>query len=229
MSRMDDWAIWTLTGVAPFVVAGLIALATPLLLPSRGLRRELSLDVAMLDKLPAGTAQADLTEDVEGRAVRLNAWSRYPTLTRSEMFTFALAGVILFGTFLKVGADLSGEQEDDLGALLSFVSLVASLAMWALASWSWHERAVARLGYLAQRSPAPAVEAARGRVRMAVGVLWIVVGLIVIVQLAALVNAGLALWDSTGLALLLAVVWALLLVVGGYSMTSRGGEVATEG
>jgi hypothetical protein len=86
---------------------------------------------------------------------------------------------------------------------------------------------VVRLGYLAQRSPAPAVEAARGRVRMAVFVLWTVVGLIVIVQLAALVNAGLALWDSTGLAFLLAAVWTLLLVAGGFSMT-HSGEVTAE-
>lgn len=228
MTSVDDWALWTLTGVAPFVVAGLFALSTPLFLPSRGLRRDLSLDAAMLDKLPPGAAQAELSQDVDGRATRLVAWSRYPTLTRSEMFTFALSAVILAGTFLTVTAQLSGEGRDELSSMLAFFSLAASLAMWALASWSWHERAMTRLGYLAERSPAATVAAARGRVRMAVYVLALVAGLIVIVQLAAVVNLSLARWDSALVAVVLTVVWVVVLAGAAVSMTSKTLEVATE-
>lgn len=218
MSRMDDWAIWTLTGVAPFVIAGLLALCTPLFLPSRGLRRELSLDVAMLDKLPAGVAQTELTEDVESRATRLNAWSRYPTLTRSEMFTFALAAVILAGTFVKVCAELSGEDRTGLSSMLAWVSLVASLALWVLASWSWTERAERRMRYLAERGSANAVAAARGRARAAEIVLVFVGGLIIVVQLAAVVNLSLARWDSALLAVALTVGWGVVVVGGTLSM-----------
>lgn len=213
MSRVEDWAVWTLTGVAPFVVAGLLALCTPLFLPSRGLRRDLSLDAAMLDKLPAGSAQAELGEDVVARATKLVAWSRYPTLTRSEMFTFSLSAVILAGTFLKVCAELSGESpRTELGSLLAWVSLVASLAMWVLASWSWTERSESRLRYLAERSPADAVAAARGRVRTAEYVLVFVGGLIIVVQLAAVVNLALARWDSVLLIIAVTILWGVMVI-----------------
>lgn len=218
MSRVDDWAVWMLTGVAPFVVAGLLALCTPLLLPSRGLRRELSLDAAMLDKIPPGPAQTELSEDVVGRTVRLNAWTRHPTLTRSEMFTFALAAVILAGTFVQVCAELSGQDRTELGSMLAWVSLVVSLALWVLASWSWTERAERRVRYLSERSPAGAVAAARGRVKAASYVLLLVGGLIVVVQLAAVVNLSLARWDSVILAVVLTLVWGVIVVGATLSM-----------
>lgn len=218
MARMEDVVLWTLTGVAPFVLAGLFALSTPLFLPSRGLRRDLSIDAAMLDRLPPGTPQAELSADVEVRATRLVAWSRYPTLTRSEMFTFALSAVILAGTFLTVMGQLTGEDRTELGSLLAWVSLVASLAMWMLASWSWHERAELRLRYLAERSTSAVADAARGRVRIAVYVLLLVGGLIVVVQLAAVVNVSLARWDSVILAAALTAVWAVVLAAATFSM-----------
>lgn len=226
MSRMDDWAVWTLTGTAPFAVAGLAALLTPLILPVRTLRRDLSIDAGMLDRLPAGAVQTELSQDVEARATRLLAWTRYPTLTRSEMFTFVLSLVILAGTFLTVASALTGEPGEVLGAWLAFLSAVLSLALWTLASWSWGERAGERLGYLRERGAT--IDAARGRVRVAGYLLWAGAGLIVVVQVGAAYNVGLALWDSTGLAVLAAALWALILVGAGASMTAKTLEVATE-
>ena len=58
--------------------------------------------------------------------------------------------------------------------------------------------------------------------------LWAGAGLIVLVQVCAAYNVGLALWDSTGLAVLAAALWALILVGAGASMTAKTLEAATE-
>jgi len=68
---VNDWAPLVLKAVVPFAAAGLAALLTPVLVPTRGLRRELSVDVGLLDKLPAGPVRTELSADVESRAVKL--------------------------------------------------------------------------------------------------------------------------------------------------------------
>ncbi|GAA4368005.1 hypothetical protein GCM10023146_13120 [Nocardioides caricicola] len=213
MSRVNDWALLLLKAVVPLAVAGLAALLTPALLPTRALRRELAVDVGMLENLPAGGARAELSDSVESRAVKLLAWTRYRSLTRSEMFTFVLSGLLAAVAFWEVADDLFSRRESELAAALAFTVALASGAMWLLATWSWHSRSLDRLHHLQDRGATEAVADARRGLKVGVYPLLAVLALMLVVQLGAIACFVLARWDSPLLAVALASVWALITVV----------------
>lgn len=232
MSRVNDWAPLVLKAVVPFAAAGLAALLTPVLVPTRGLRRELSIDVGILDKLPAGAARTELGVDVESRTVKLLAWTRYRSLSRSEMFTFVLSGLLAAVTFWEVADDLFGADESEMSSALAFTVAIAAGAMWLLATWSWHSRSIDRLHHLQERNATAAVADARRGLKLGVYPLLAVLALILVVQLGAIASFALARWDSTVLALLLPAGWVLVTVIPFLSTAmdteGEGLEVAAE-
>lgn len=212
MARVDDWA-FVLKAVVPFAAAGLAALLTPAFLPTRGLRRELAIDVAMLDKLPAGTVRTELGESVERRTVKLLAWTRYRSLTRSELFTFVLSGSLAALAFWEVADDLLGGEGSGLASGLAFTVALTAGAMWLLATWSWHSRSIDRLHYLQDRGATEAIADARRGLKVGVYPLLAVLALMLVVQCGAIAGFVLARWDLPLLAVALASVWALVTVV----------------
>ncbi|WP_243057128.1 hypothetical protein [Nocardioides sp. SR21] len=210
---MNDWAPLVLKAVVPFAAAGLAALLTPAFLPTRSLRRELAVDAGMLEKVPDGPVRAELSASVEGRAVKLLAWTRYRSLTRSELFTFVLSGLLAAVAFWEVADDLFGGEGSELSSGLAFTVTLAAGAMWLLATWSWHSRSIDRLHYLQDRGATEAIADARRGLKVGVYPLLSVLALMLVVQCGAIAGFVLARWDLPLLAVALASVWAVVTVV----------------
>jgi signal transduction histidine kinase len=139
--------------LAPYVVPVVTGLLGLLLGPSiRSVarhRRDLGADAAMVDALPEKAKEA-LREDMGRRAMELIAYSRYPTLTVSDLLTLTafVASAIYFG-WITIDFARTGWALDWQAVVLSWGLLsLFMLTSWATFHARWTDRAAARLRLL---------------------------------------------------------------------------------
>jgi len=153
--------------LAPYVVPVVTVLLGLLLGPSiRSVarhRRDLGADAAVVETLPEKAKEA-LREDMGRRAMELIAYSRYPTVTMSDLLalTAFVVSAIYFG-WITIDFARNGWAVDPPAVGLSWVLLsLFMLTSWATFHARWTDRAAARLRLL-QSDIGPQVAEESGR------------------------------------------------------------------
>jgi hypothetical protein len=114
---------------------------------SRGLRRDLAVDVQMLALLPV-KARALLQQEVTRRTFRLVAAGRFPHLVLLDLFTFAgcvAAIMFLAEGFREFAVGLIGP---DILIIQCGFGISVTVGLWAAFHFSWTNRAAGRVEFI---------------------------------------------------------------------------------